>query len=370
MRNKIKILVPLVIFVLFITGCTSTDPIDDTWTTNLYPISNNTYNVGSPFYQYNSGYFANMYLNGVLLNVSSMVGPQGPTGNGTSITVNSTTTGLPGTPALVTNIGNITDAIFDFTIPQGIQGPQGINGTNGSVGPNFVDSSTGTSLVGVLFGNGVYVNASNNISASNLNLSGNITAYGITLTVPPLLAVPVWEDIRLIPGSFDRAGVTDPAYVAYSPNGGTISTYLTEWQTIDIASCTVQIPHAYKEGSDIYCHIHWTAGARGSAENGKAVGWKVDYTWTNIDDVFGNMSTLNLSDACDGVNHRHQMTPDILINGSGKTISSMLILNIKRSDTGADDTWVGTTSSNLPMMLELDLHYQIDTLGSRQVLIK
>jgi hypothetical protein len=47
-----------------------------------------------------------------------------------------------------------------------------------------------------------------------------------------------------------------------------------------------------------------------------------------------------------------------------------LLEMIKRTDTGADDTWVGTISGDRPMLLEVDFHYQIDTVGSRQTGIK
>jgi hypothetical protein len=76
------------------------------------------------------------------------------------------------------------------------------------------------------------------------------------------------------------------------------------------------------------------------------------------------MAVLDLSDACDGTDHKHQMTPDVAIAGAGKTISSMLLCNIKRTDTGADDTWAGTASGQLPMILEIDFHFEMDTAGS------
>jgi hypothetical protein len=79
------------------------------------------------------------------------------------------------------------------------------------------------------------------------------------------------------------------------------------------------------------------------------------------------MSTLDLSDACDGTNHKHEMTSDVTIDGhtASKNMSSMLLCNILRTDTGTDDTWTGTSSGALPMLLEIDFHYEIDTVGSR-----
>jgi len=179
-----------------------------------------------------------------------------------------------------------------------------------------------------------------------------------------------WEDVRITPGSFDRPGGSDPNYYAYDVNGSGIAIELTEWAKNDYGTFTVQIPHSYKQGSDIYVHAHWTPGANGVGENGNYVGWKIIYSWANIDGTFGNPLTVDLSDICDGTNHKHQMTPDISITGTSKTISSMLICKFVRTDTGGDDTWAGTGAGNLPLLLEVDFHFEQDTVGSRQLLIK
>lgn len=52
-----------------------------------------------------------------------------------TVTVGSTTTGEPGTNASVTNSGTSSDAVLDFVIPRGLQGPQGAKGDTGDTGP-------------------------------------------------------------------------------------------------------------------------------------------------------------------------------------------------------------------------------------------
>lgn len=193
------------------------------------------------------------------------------------------------------------------------------------------------------------------------NTADGIQASGAT---PITYTDTVWDDMRITPGSFDRPGISDPDIVAYDVNGGGVSTYLWEFAKNDIASFTIQMPHTWKEGTNIYCHIHWTPGSRGNEENGNTVGWKIEYSWANRDANFGTMAVLDLSDACDGTDHKHQMTPDVAITGTGKTISSMLLCNVKRTDTGTDDTWSSTTPGQLPLLLEIDFHYEIDTAGS------
>jgi hypothetical protein len=175
----------------------------------------------------------------------------------------------------------------------------------------------------------------------------------------------VWDDIRITPGALDRPGGTDATWKNYTISGSGIGTAGLEFEINDWSSFTIQIPHGYKEGSDIYVHIHWTPGSRGNEENGNTVGWKIDYSWANRDAVFPTMSTADLSDACDGVDYAHQMTPDVQISGSGKTVSSMLLCNVKRTDTGTDDTWASSSSGALPFLIEIDFHYEIDTVGSR-----
>jgi hypothetical protein len=64
------------------------------------------------------------------------------------------------------------------------------------------------------------------------------------------------------------------------------------------------------------------------------------------------------------VDHLHEMTPEATITGTGKGISSMLACRIFRG-SDAQDTWVGTASGSLPLLLEVDFHYEIDTVGSR-----
>jgi len=194
-------------------------------------------------------------------------------------------------------------------------------------------------------------------SAGNVSIdkNGEVTLNG---------TATVWDDMRIIPSSFGRPGIADPDIVAYDVNGGGVSTYLYEFAKNDIASFVVQLPHGYKQGTDIHCHAHWTPGARGNEESGATVGWKVDYSWASINGTFGTMATADLSDACDGTDHKHQKTPSVAISGSGKGGSSMLICNIKRTDTGADDTWAGTASGSLPMLLEVDFHYEISAIGS------
>lgn len=96
-------------------------------------------------------------------------GGSGGSDSSATITVGTTTTGLAGTSASVTNSGTDTAAVLDFVIPRGEtgeQGPAGTNGTDGingtaatitigavttgAAGSNVVVTNTGTSTAAIL----------------------------------------------------------------------------------------------------------------------------------------------------------------------------------------------------------------------------
>ena len=61
-------------------------------------------------------------------------GPQGPQGTAATVTAGTTTTGLAGTNAIVTNSGTSSAAVFDFTIPRGDTGATGATGAGVAIG--------------------------------------------------------------------------------------------------------------------------------------------------------------------------------------------------------------------------------------------
>lgn len=135
--------------------------------------------------------------------------PNGGGGGGTvTVNVGSTTTGQPGTNAIVTNTGTPQAVVLAFTIPRGDvgptgaagatgpqgptgptgpqgptgpTGPQGPTGATGPAGPNTVSGTTTTALVGLLAGNGSNVLVAG--IGTGLQYSGNTLAVsGVVLT--------------------------------------------------------------------------------------------------------------------------------------------------------------------------------------------
>jgi len=115
-------------------------------------------------------------------------GPQGPAGadgQAATIQVGTTTTGATGTAASVTNTGDSTNAVFNFTIPEGVQGPAGPAGPVGAAGLNFVGTwSSGTAYNP---NDVVFYNGSSYVAAN---------AVGPTAT-PPDVDTANWDFLAL-----------------------------------------------------------------------------------------------------------------------------------------------------------------------------
>jgi hypothetical protein len=175
-----------------------------------------------------------------------------------------------------------------------------------------------------------------------------------------------WDDLRIVPGAFDFDGVGDPSLEDWQPGGSGTTFKVYKFAKDKYVFASTQMPHAYKEGTDLYFHIHWTPCDRGSEEGTAKVGWKVDYSIANVHAAFPASQTADLSDACSGIDHQHEISASVIVSGTGLTISHVIMLKIYRSDTGTDDTWTGTTAAESPAFLEFDIHYQRDTNGSKE----
>lgn len=92
--------------------------------------------------------------------------PSGPAGAAATIDAGTTTTGVAGSSASVTNSGTTSAAVFDFTIPRGDQGIQGIQGVQGNQG---IQGPSGTITIGTV----TTVTNSSGASVTNSGTSEN-----------------------------------------------------------------------------------------------------------------------------------------------------------------------------------------------------
>ena len=166
-----------------------------------------------------------------------------------------------------------------------------------------------------------------------------------------------WDDLRAPATAINPPGqLSDPDWD--NTNGG----WLFAPNGTEVLWIIMQMPHAYKQGSSIRPHIHWQPI---NTDTGDVL-WRMEYKWTNINDVdAGTFTTLNILTAGSGTALTHQINGFGEIDGTGKRISSILTLKLSR--IGGDSTDTYNTDA---LLKEFDVHFQINSTGSRQEYIK
>lgn len=206
-----------------------------------------------------------------------------------------------------------------------------------------IDTSTGDYMP-VKIGDGT----NNTVIAGN----GHLTFEG---------TATCFDDLN-IPGLAVRtAGVNDPTL---SDFGSATKIYTFSGSTMNECFFTVQLPHGYKEGSNIEPHIHWCPIT--SPASTLNVRWGLDYQWQNRSAVYSATDTSVLVTAATGTTgYTHIVSSFGGISGAGKTISSILVCRLYRLPADAADTYTGAAG-----LLSFDFHYEIDSIGSNTATTK
>lgn len=161
-----------------------------------------------------------------------------------------------------------------------------------------------------------------------------------------------WDDIILPPDILgarrtapDRYDLT-PNIDVYAFNGTTV---------IEEVSGSFEIPHTYKEGSDLRPHIHW--GPTSTAVNN--VKWQMAYSLADVGEVFSSETVINAIAETGGVTDEHQVNEFGIIPGTGIRIGTIVNFRLFRDPTDSQDTYTDDA-----FLVGLGVHYQIDSAGS------
>lgn len=123
----------------------------------------------------------------------------------------------------------------------------------------------------------------------------------------------------------------------------------------------VQLPHRYKEGTDLEPHLHWSPKVAGNL--GDQVIWGLEYTISNVGGTFGTTVTLSGVQRFPNddplVAYRHYATKLGTIPGNDLNVSSMIKCRLFRITSSPADTF-GFDA----VLHEFDLHFQVDGHGS------
>jgi hypothetical protein len=126
---------------------------------------------------------------------------------------------------------------------------------------------------------------------------------------------------------------------------------------------TVELPHNYKEGTDIVVNVHW---AFRNDEVGTFVRWRLTTSWANEGIAFPVGSNLwALSNASNNDNSIHQVTKFASVSGVGKDISSVILCYLSRNSSNVLDTY-----TDVAALLSVSVLYQVDSPGSTSKWVK
>ena len=172
------------------------------------------------------------------------------------------------------------------------------------------------------------------------------------------LTTAVWDDLRFPAQAINPAGAAAPPTV--DTDDGTLEFSASQQ---NIIAGVAQLPHTWKEGSTIFPHIHWCP----TTTNVGNVYWRFEYEIQNRNGTFVGYTTSNTIAASDGTAEKH-LTHHLTAAGidmTGKEISCIMKWRLSRMGAEVTDTFTGTAR-----LLEFDIHYQIDTLGSAEEMTK
>jgi hypothetical protein len=131
--------------------------------------------------------------------------------------------------------------------------------------------------------------------------------------------------------------------------------------TIEYLHANIELPHSYKEGSDIEVHLHHTRVSNAATGNVK---WSVSYTICPVIGVIVPMQSASVVKEVPAQNNTDVVTL-VIIPGEGRKISDVISFRLLRDPTNASDTFNADI-----LLLSFGLHYERDTVGSRQRYIK
>lgn len=175
----------------------------------------------------------------------------------------------------------------------------------------------------------------------------------------------MWDDLR-VPLSEPSTGNIQPEWDQFPYGEGGSAPYLNWFKAsgLDEMYFVVQLPHDWDEGTNIFPHVHWVPSATGAA--GPSVPrWGLQYSWLNLGETHSSYTTIygtttTISEVL--VANRQYITPLGTggMDATGKLISSMIICRLFRDGNDAADNYAGLAGT-----LEIDFHYQRNSMGSR-----
>ncbi|MEI6508916.1 MAG: hypothetical protein WCO54_10550 [Bacteroidota bacterium] len=296
----------------------------------------------------------------------------------TSLLIYNTNSGISGGLGFYYNSGTTTSAVWTKLVTSGVNNGStwGINGNSGTDSTtNFVGTTDAKPLT-------IKTNGSSRVNVSSAGVvtigdGTNQTKFEVDGTIKFEGTATVWDDVMVAPDATSRGGSNPPVWggvssggTAFKKNGLSQGVFLYMFSPTDEQELyfTVQLPHGYKVGSDIYPHVHWTTST--GTPSGTDVVWGLEYSVTPVGSSYPSTTILTANSVISAIGTptgtgQHLITSFSPISGSGLGISTVLVCRVFRSATSTSDTFVNEVG-----ILGIDFHIEKDTYGSRIEYVK
>lgn len=176
----------------------------------------------------------------------------------------------------------------------------------------------------------------------------------------------VWKDINVGGAQLNPIPAFAPDLDTFDDEGGTdTGIYTLAFDTGESASGSFEIQHDYKEGTDISFHIHWQGKAAPSGTD--YVQWELTYTIARFGATLDAATTIVIETPIDT---QYEMITSVFPIISGTTggnnggpiqMGDQFLMKIERI-AAAGDAYSGDA-----LVMTAGLHYEVDTMGSRQI---
>jgi hypothetical protein len=174
-------------------------------------------------------------------------------------------------------------------------------------------------------------------------------------------AATVWEDDNFAAVALG-IGASPPDLIAF--DGGAIQVRAFDGNAItEQLFGGAEYKHSAKEGANIQFHLHWCP----TTNNAGNVKWQLAYRWINVNDLTaGSDTVISVTQAASGVAWQPHKVAFPTVSGAGKTFGSQIGVRIFRDPIDAADTY----PDDAAIPFTFGYHYEIDTIGSRQITTK
>ena len=167
-----------------------------------------------------------------------------------------------------------------------------------------------------------------------------------------------WDDLNFPALSLAKSANLAPTQGAIFASGGIQGLLFDGSTQVNEVYSSGEILHSYKQGTNLYPHIHWMATTTDTGN----VTWYLEYTVISVQGTYATPVTINVTQNTTGTAWVHSLAEFTAINGTSLTIGSQIAFRLYRNATAPTDTYESNAA-----LLSFGIHYQMDSVGSTNI---